>query len=47
MIAPFVFFLLYQAYRAQISALATRALLEEVAVTPKPGLVDRANSGAH
>ena len=33
--------------RAQISALATRALLEEVAVTPKPGLVDRANSGAH
>ena len=33
--------------RAQISALATRALLEEVAVTPKPGLVDRANNGAH
>ena len=27
--------------------LATNALLEEVAVTPKPGLVDRANNGAH
>ena len=26
---------------------ATRALLCEVAVTPKPGLVDRANAGAH
>ena len=31
----------------RIAALATRALLEEVAVTPKPGLVDRANHGAH
>ena len=31
----------------RLSALATNALLEEVAVTPKPGLVDRANSGAH
>ena len=33
--------------REKLAALATRALLEEVAVTPKPGLVDRANSGAH
>ena len=31
----------------RLSALATNALLEEVAVTPKPGLVDRANNGAH
>ena len=31
----------------RISALATQALLEEVAVTPKPGLVDRVNNGAH
>lgn len=30
-----------------ISALVTRALLDEVCVTPKPGLVDRANSGSH
>ena len=30
-----------------IAGAATRALLEEVAVTPKPGLVDRANNGAH
>ena len=29
------------------AALATRALLYEVCVTPKPGLVDRANSGSH
>ena len=33
--------------RRRIGALATRALLEEVAVSPKPGLVDRANNGAH
>ena len=33
--------------RALIAQYATRALLEEVAVTPKPGLVDRANNGAH
>ena len=33
--------------RDRIAALAGRALLEEVAVTPKPGLVDRANSGSH
>lgn len=31
----------------QIANLACRALLYEVAVTPKPGLVDRANSGSH
>lgn len=30
-----------------ISRLATKALLYEVSVTPKPGLVDRNNSGAH
>lgn len=35
-------------HRAQtIGALAVRSLLYEVAVTPKPGLVDRLNSGAH
>ena len=28
-------------------AMATRALLEEVATTPKPGLVDRSNNGSH
>ena len=33
--------------REKLAAMATRALLEEVAVTPKPGLVDRTNSGAH
>ena len=31
----------------RVSALATQALLDEVAVTPKPGLVDRANNGSH
>lgn len=30
-----------------IAAQATRALLYEVSVTPKPGLVDRNNNGAH
>lgn len=30
-----------------VAALATRALLYEVNVTPKPGLVDRDNCGAH
>lgn len=30
-----------------ISRLAIRALLYEVSVTPKPGLVDRVNNGAH
>ncbi|HSK68925.1 MAG TPA: citrate lyase holo-[acyl-carrier protein] synthase, partial [Candidatus Limnocylindria bacterium] len=29
------------------ASLAVRALLYELAVTPKPGLVDRANSGSH
>ena len=33
--------------RAAIGALATRALTDEVNTTPKPGLVDRANSGSH
>ena len=33
--------------QGRLGALATQALLDEVAVTPKPGLVDRANSGAH
>ena len=32
---------------AVIAACAGRALLAEVSVTPKPGLVDRANSGSH
>ena len=31
----------------QCAACATRALLYEVSVTPKPGLVDRANAGSH
>ena len=30
-----------------IARLACQALLYEVATTPKPGLVDRANSGSH
>ena len=30
-----------------VSSLAVRALLYEVSVTPKPGLVDRENSGSH
>lgn len=30
-----------------LSGLAVRSLLYELAVTPKPGLVDRCNSGAH
>ncbi len=33
--------------REQAAALVTRALLDEVCVTPKPGLVDRANNGSH
>ncbi len=32
---------------AEVARLARRALEEEVLLTPKPGLVDRANSGAH
>lgn len=31
----------------QVAQLATKALLYEVALTPKPGLVDRANNGSH
>ncbi len=34
-------------YASHISSLCMRALLYEVAATPKPGLVDRNNSGAH
>lgn len=33
--------------RESVSALATRALLDEVCTTPKPGLVDRTNNGSH
>ncbi len=38
---------LWAADQSKLGTLATKALLEEVAVTPKPGLVDRRNSGAH
>lgn len=38
---------LWSVAQDRISALATQALLDEVAVTPKPGLVDRANNGSH
>ena len=31
----------------EIAAMAGKSLLYEVSTTPKPGLVDRANSGAH
>lgn len=34
-------------YAHYISSLAQRAVLYEVSATPKPGLVDRNNSGAH
>lgn len=33
--------------RKQVAALATQSLLEEVHITPKPGLVDRRNTGSH
>ncbi len=33
--------------RERAAALVTRALLDEVCATPKPGLVDRANNGSH
>ena len=33
--------------RQAVSALVTRALLDEVYTTPKPGLVDRNNNGSH
>lgn len=36
-----------EADRRRIGSLALQALLDEVCVTPKPGLVDRANSGSH
>jgi holo-ACP synthase/triphosphoribosyl-dephospho-CoA synthase len=36
-----------EAFAERVAALAQRALLYEVAATPKPGLVDRANNGAH
>lgn len=36
-----------RADRKSIEALATDCLLAEVNVTPKPGLVDRANTGSH
>ena len=32
---------------AHIAAIAVRSLLYEVSVSPKPGLVDRFDSGAH
>ena len=35
------------AYAGRVAQQAQRALLYEVAITPKPGLVDRANAGAH
>lgn len=33
--------------RRKLSFLAARAILDEACVTPKPGLVDRSNSGSH
>ena len=36
-----------EADRKTIAALATRSLIDEVRVTPKPGLVDRNNNGSH
>lgn len=36
-----------QRQQEKVGALATQALLVELAVTPKPGLVDRNNTGAH
>ena len=38
---------LLEADASQLGALATKALLDEVNTTPKPGLVDRNNSGSH
>lgn len=34
-------------YAETIASLAVKAMLQEVAATPKPGLVDRANNGSH
>lgn len=36
-----------EADRRKASELMTKALLDEVCTTPKPGLVDRANNGSH
>ncbi len=33
--------------RETVAALVTKALTEEVCITPKPGLVDRVNNGSH
>ncbi len=38
---------LHREYADHVAELATRALLYEVLVSPKPGLVDRRNNGAH
>ena len=38
---------LYPVWAGQIGQLAQKSLLYEALATPKPGLVDRANSGAH
>lgn len=37
----------YNEYITEIGDLAVRALVYELATTPKPGLVDKENSGAH
>lgn len=37
----------YTKYADKLSSAAVKALLYEVSVTPKPGLVDRAGNGAH
>ncbi len=36
-----------RAFADKVAGLALRSLLYEVSVTPKPGLVDRANAGSH
>ncbi len=36
-----------RAFADRVAARAARALLHEVSVTPKPGLVDRSNNGSH
>lgn len=37
----------FEADRDEIACMVTKALLDEVCVTPKPGLVDRDNNGSH
>lgn len=37
----------FEKYAEAIASVASRALLHEVMTTPKPGLVDRQNNGAH